>query len=66
MSISVNGSPTQVPVGATVLELLAVLEMPGKGVAVEVNRELIPRAQHNSHRLCENDELEIVSLAGGG
>ncbi len=66
MEISVNGQTTSVNDGATVAELLIKLGLAGKYVAVEVNRELVPKKQHAEHRLAAGDELEIVTLVGGG
>jgi sulfur carrier protein len=35
-------------------------------VAVELNLEVVPRAQHSSTALREGDRLEVVTLVGGG
>jgi sulfur carrier protein len=45
------------------LEHLGLTEGP---VAVEVNREVVPRAEHATHRLRDGDVLEIVHFVGGG
>ncbi len=66
MEIIVNGETRQVAEGATVAGLLAELNLTGRYVAVEVNREVVPRAQHAEHRLSPGDRLEIVTLVGGG
>lgn len=66
MKITVNGKPHEVPEGTSVrglVELLGLLEGP---VAVERNREVLPRAQHPTTPLQEGDQLEIVHLVGGG
>ena len=47
-------------------DLLQLLELNAAHVAVEVNRELIPREQHQQYRLSAGDQLEIVTLVGGG
>jgi len=46
--------------------LLAELALAGKPVAVEVNRELVPRERQAAHRLADGDRVEIVTLVGGG
>jgi sulfur carrier protein len=66
VNILVNGVPREVAEGTTIAALLAQLEMPARQVAVEVNLELVPRAEHQRHSLCEADRLEIVTLVGGG
>ena len=62
----VNGELRQLNAPATVADLLRHLELPFRGVAVEVNLEIIPRARHAAQLLTDGDRLEIVSLVGGG
>lgn len=52
--------------GSTVVALLRQLDLADKFVAVEVNRELVPKARHGEHILTEGDRVEIVTLVGGG
>ncbi|NIL98236.1 MAG: sulfur carrier protein ThiS [Planctomycetales bacterium] len=66
MEIFVNGQARQVPAGMTVAELLKLLRIETRHVAVEVNLELVPRTQHPQHKLVDHDQLEIVTLVGGG
>ena len=66
MIVVVNGQPQQIPDGATVAELLERLKFPPRGIAVELNLQIVPRPQHGERRLAEGDRLEIVSLVGGG
>ena len=66
MEIIVNGENRQVVQAATIAELLAELNLAGRYVAVEVNREVVPRAQHEQYQLSPGDRLEIVTLVGGG
>lgn len=66
MLLTVNGEPREVPPGATIAQLLADLQLPTRGVAVEVNLQLVPRARHGEFLLSDGDTLEVVSLVGGG
>ena len=66
MEIIINGESHQVAEAITVAELLVELELGTKYVAVEVNRQLVPRQEHVEHRLNSADRLEIVTLVGGG
>jgi sulfur carrier protein len=66
MEIQVNGEPQIVPEYASVAWLIAHLKLEPKFVAVERNRELIPRANHAECTLQAGDEIEIVTLVGGG
>lgn len=66
MEIRVNGAPRAVAASTTVAELLRELELEPRFVAVEVNLELIPRGKHAEHVLRPGDQLEVVTLVGGG
>jgi sulfur carrier protein len=66
MRVIVNSEPRDLPAEATVVELLAALALPGTRVAVEVNRQLVRRIHHATHHLAEGDQIEVVTLVGGG
>lgn len=66
MEITVNGEPREVPDGVTAAELIAQLELTGRRVAMEVNREIVPRGRYAEHRLRPGDRVEIVHAIGGG
>jgi sulfur carrier protein len=66
VNVFVNGQPAELPEGTTVAEMLSLLKMPPRGVAVEVNLAIVPARKHSQHRLAEGDRLEVVSLVGGG
>jgi len=66
VNVVVNGRSETLPRGFTVAELLTRLKLPAKGVAVEVNEQIVPRTRHAEHQLSEGDRLEVVSLVGGG
>ena len=66
MQLQINGQCEEHPDGLTVADLLQQLDKNPSLVAVEVNRELVTRSKHAETTLKENDELEIVTLVGGG
>ena len=66
IEIVVNGQPRQVETSSTVSALLRELQTPDRGVAVELNGHIVPRARHAEQTLTAGDHLEIVSLVGGG
>ena len=66
MEIQVNGQPQSVPDDASVAWLIAHLKLQPKFVAVERNRELVPRTRHAECALQAGDQIEIVTLVGGG
>ncbi len=66
MQITVNGKPMEVSDGLTVEALLTQLGVPRQFTAVAVNREVMPRAAHDTVRLRDGDRVEIVRPMGGG
>lgn len=66
MNLFLNGEPASVPDAVTVADFLGSLGMPEKGVAVERNREIVPKSMYASTRLAEGDRIEIVQFVGGG
>lgn len=66
MKLVLNGVAQEAPALATVAELAAWLQLPAFGSAVELNGEVIRRAEHPRTRLKEGDRLEVVRLVGGG
>jgi thiamine biosynthesis protein ThiS len=64
--IRLNGAPREIPAGGTVADLLRELNLPVPGVAVEVNRTVVPRDRHAETRLRDGDRVEIVQFVGGG
>ena len=66
MQILLNGETTTIEDGLTVQALLQQLELVGRRIAVEVNEEIVPRSEHDSHQLAAGDRVEIVHAIGGG
>ncbi len=66
MKIKINGESKEVKDAITVSDLLGEINTPAAGIAVEVNREIIPRSKHASSELKEGDSVEIVKMVGGG
>ncbi len=64
--VSVNGSSREIPGGMTVKDLVAHLGLSGGPVAVEINREIVPRAEHATRPVATGDAIEIVHFVGGG
>lgn len=66
MQILLNGSTRECADDTTVALLLDEAGYGGRRVAVEVNREIVPRSLHAGYVLAENDRVEIVHAIGGG
>ena len=66
MNIIVNGESQSLESDASLQQLLVMLGLDGKRIAVEVNRDIVPRSDYDSYKLSENDTIEIVNAIGGG
>lgn len=66
MRLVINGQEQTLEGVRTVAELLAQFELPPQRVAVELNQNLIRRATFEQQTLSEGDQVEIVTLVGGG
>ena len=66
MEIELNGAPHPVPAGTCLAALVASLDLAGKGIAVAVNREVVPRQQWPQRLLQPQDRVDIVQAIGGG
>jgi len=66
MNVLLNGETREVAGTCTLAELLASSGYAERRIAVEVNREIVPRSRHGEHRLADGDRIEIVHAIGGG
>ncbi len=66
MQLFVNGKPKTCDEPGSLAQFIEQLEMKGDRVAVELNREIVPRTQWTETRLHDGDRLEIVHFVGGG
>ena len=66
MTLSVNGTEMSIEAGKTLRELLELVDVQLGQIAVERNLEIVPQESYASTILQPGDELEIVTLRGGG
>jgi sulfur carrier protein len=66
MQIVLNGEPQTLSDVLTVTQLLGHMGLTGRRVAVEINKEIVPRSRHPEHRLQPDDRVEVVFAIGGG
>lgn len=66
MILHINGEPREFPEGLTVASLVHRLGMKPDRVAVELNLEIVPRANWEATALKDGDKLEVVHFVGGG
>jgi sulfur carrier protein len=66
LSILVNGTAYEIGEGSSVADLVAAHELEPTQVAVELNREIVPRGSRGERLLVGGDRVELVTLVGGG
>ena len=66
LRIQINGEPREVEGDTSLPELVASLNLKAEQIAIELNQEVIRRAQWESIVLHADDRLEIVHFVGGG
>ncbi|HLO41104.1 MAG TPA: sulfur carrier protein ThiS [Phycisphaerales bacterium] len=66
MVLVINGERATFPEDATLKQVVERSVRPGAAYAVEVNKTLVPRREHDARTLVEGDVIEIVVLVGGG
>ena len=66
MEIRLNGETRSVVDGLSVADLVAHLGLGVRRVAVELNREILPREEYPATILSPGDVVEVVQFVGGG
>jgi len=66
MQLIINGDPMEVPEKTTAAQLIEILDLSNKRLAIEANLEIVPRSQFEEHIFQDGDKIEIVQAIGGG
>ena len=66
IEVIVNGEPLRLPAGSSLPDLVAHLGLAPERVAIERNRDIVPRNRWPETVLADGDSLEIVHFVGGG
>ncbi len=66
MQVIINGESRDVPEAITATQLIDLLELGGKRIAIESNQEIVPRSAFETHSFKPGDQIEIVQAIGGG
>ena len=66
MIVQVNEQAVETTTGITILDLLKQLDLTTRHIAVEVNLNIVPFEDHGDTILYDGDQLEVVTLVGGG
>ena len=63
--VKINGELFDIA-GKSVAEYLKTTSYDAKRIAVELNGEIVPKAQYEETVLADGDSVEVVSFVGGG
>ncbi|HTF43625.1 MAG TPA: sulfur carrier protein ThiS [Terriglobales bacterium] len=66
MRVQINGENRDFEESLPLSALVEQLGMKADRVAVELNRNIVPRTQWAETQVAEGDRLEIVQFVGGG
>ena len=66
IEVTVNGRPAKIQSAMSVEQLLNTVEVPPNYLAVEVNGDVVPRETYSDKMVDAGDEVEVVTLVGGG
>ena len=66
MELVINGKTEQLPDGISAAQLIEHLGLADTRLAMEVNREIVPRSRFGDYRFSAGDRIEIVRAIGGG
>lgn len=66
MTVRVNGEERELANGSTIADLLVSLDLDRDGIAVAVDRKVVPRSQHPQTVLSNGQQVEIIRAVGGG
>lgn len=66
IAITVNGRSVEIESSMSVRQLLDTVDVPPNYLAVEVNGDVVPRELYAVTLVVANDNVEVVTLVGGG
>jgi len=66
IKITLNGESKNIKENCNAEDLLVLLEITAKRLAIEVNETILPRSEFHTYHFKENDKVEIVHAIGGG
>jgi len=66
LQLTIHGQPQQFESAINVAQLIDLLDLHGKRIAIERNGEIVPRSLFSEQMLAHGDQLEVVVAVGGG
>ena len=66
IEVHINGEPKQLATTCSVADMLVHLNIKSRAIAIECNGEIVTRENYPVRLLKAGDQIEVVTLAGGG
>jgi thiamine biosynthesis protein ThiS len=66
ITLHLNGQPRILEAGTTLTTLVATMGQDPRGIAIERNRDIVPKSAWDGCVLADGDRLEVVVFVGGG
>ena len=66
ISIYINGQKKLVNFDNTLSDIIKILNIQSSFIAIEVNKEVIPKSSYSSKKILEGDNIEVLQMIGGG
>ena len=66
IEIYINGEKKIVNNKYNLQEILNIFSIKNRLIAVEVNKEIVPKSQYKLKKIVGNDKIEVLELIGGG
>jgi sulfur carrier protein len=66
MKIIVNDEKIELPYNSNIEDLVIHLGYHNQRIAIEINESIIPKSNHSTYLLKNQDKVEVINAVGGG
>ena len=66
MKIIVNDEKIELPYNSNIEDLVIQLGYQNQRIAIEINESIIPKSNHSTYLLKNQDKVEVINAVGGG
>ena len=66
ITIYINGKKKLVNFDCSLLDILEEFNIKSRFIAIEINKEVIPKSKYSTKKILKGDNIEILQMIGGG
>ena len=66
MKIIVNDEKIELPYNSNIEDLVIHLGYQNQRIAIEINESIVPKSNHSTHLLQNQDKVGVINAVGGG